>query len=323
MKKITVPLMAALTIFISSQAQAGWFSNLFSSNKNSANTKHPIVLVPGIFAFDSIASIDYWYQIPSALEAKGAEVHVAKINAFDSSAMRGESLIDQLEEIQAASGGNIEKFNIMGHSQGGMTARYVMNVRPDLVASITTMATPHTGSPLADLVTGIAPEESLQGVLFEVFANAVGNLVNLLSDNKKDQSDIYAMLGEFNEVGAAQFNASYPLGLPSSECGTGPSNVSIEGENIKLYSWGGAGNITAGIDISDALFAITNFAFNGEENDGVTGVCANHFGTVLRDDYNMNHLDINNHVLGLVSLFETNPKTVFKNHAKRLKNAGM
>lgn len=318
MKKILVPLAAALSIAMSSQAHAGWFSDFFSYTK----TKHPIVLVPGIFAFDTIAGIDYWYQIPASLESKGAEVHVAKINAFDSSAMRGEALIAQLEEIQAASGGSIQKFNIMGHSQGGMTARYVMTVRPDLVASVTTMATPHTGSPLADLVTNTAPPESVQGVLFEVFANTVGDLVNLLSDNKKDQSDIYAMLSEFNEAGAAQFNTNFPLGLPASECGTGPSNVTINGENIKLYSWGGTGHLTGGLDISDALFAITNLAFDGA-NDGVTGVCANHFGTVIRDDYFMNHLDINNHILGLVSIFETNPKTVFNNHANRLKKAGM
>lgn len=318
MKKMLAPIVAVLSIAISSQAQAGWFSDFFSYTK----TKHPIVLVPGIFAFDTIAGIDYWYQIPASLEAKGADVHVAKINAFDSSAMRGETLIAQLEEIQAASGGSIQKFNLMGHSQGGMTARYVMNVRPDLVASVTTMATPHTGSPLADLVTDIAPPESIQGVLFEVFANAVGDLVNLLSDNQKDQSDIYAMLGEFNQAGAAQFNANFPLGLPASDCGTGPSNVTINGENIKLYSWGGTGHLTGGLDISDALFAITSLAFD-EANDGVTGVCANHFGSVLRDDYFMNHLDINNHVLGLVSIFETNPKTVFKNHANRLKKAGL
>ncbi|MFV1873869.1 MAG: esterase/lipase family protein [Oleiphilus sp.] len=318
MKKMLAPIVAVLSIAISSQAQAGWYSDFFSYTK----TKHPIVLVPGIFAFDTIAGIDYWYQIPASLEAKGADVHVAKINAFDSSAMRGETLIAQLEEIQAASGGSIQKFNLMGHSQGGMTARYVMNVRPDLVASVTTMATPHTGSPLADLVTDIAPPESIQGVLFEVFANAVGDLVNLLSDNQKDQSDIYAMLGEFNQAGAAQFNANFPLGLPASDCGTGPSNVTINGENIKLYSWGGTGHLTGGLDISDALFAITSLAFD-EANDGVTGVCANHFGSVLRDDYFMNHLDINNHVLGLVSIFETNPKTVFKNHANRLKKAGL
>ncbi|MFT5717951.1 MAG: triacylglycerol lipase [Oleiphilaceae bacterium] len=319
MRKLLLPLVAILSIAVTSQAHAGWFSNYFSYTK----TKHPIVLIPGIFAFDTIASIDYWYQIPSSLEARGAQVHVAKINAFDSSAMRGETLIAQLEEIQAASGGSIKKFNLMGHSQGGITARYVMNVRPDLVASVTTMATPHTGSPLADVVTDIAPQESVQGVLFEVFANTVGNLVNLLSDNKKDKSDIYAMLGEFNAAGASQFNATYPLGLPTSECGTGPSQVSIGDKNIKLYSWGGAGHITSGADISDALFAITGLAFGGAANDGVTGVCANHFGSILRDDYNMNHLDINNHVLGLVSLFETNPKTVFKNHANRLKKAGL
>jgi len=70
------------------------------------------------------------------------------------------------------------------------------------------------------------------------------------------------------------------------------------------------------------LFAITGLAFDGG-NDGVTGQCSSHFGEVIRDDYFMNHLDINNHVLGLVSILETNPKTLFKNHANRLKNAGL
>ncbi len=321
MKRQILTLISILMLSWASQSHAGWFSDLFDNNK--AKTKHPIMLVPGIFAFDTIAGVDYWYKIPSSLEDDGAKVHVAKINAFDSSAMRGETLIDQLDAIKASSNGSITKFNLMGHSQGGMTSRYVMNVRPDLVASVTTMATPHSGSPLADMVTDIAPPSSVQGVLFEVFANAVGDLVNLMSDNKKDDSDIYAMLGEFNAAGAAQFNATFPAGLPSSRCGEGASQVNIAGHNIKLYSWGGTGHLTGGVDISDPLFAITGLAFNGEGNDGVTGQCSSHFGRVLRDDYFMNHLDINNHVLGLVSLFETNPKTVFKNHAKRLKSAGL
>ncbi len=318
MKKILISLIALWAFTLASQSSAGLLSNYFSYTQ----TKHPIILVPGIFAFDSIAGIDYWYQIPAKLEKQGAQVHVAKINAFDNSAMRGETLIAQMEEIIAVSGGQVAKFNIMGHSQGGMTARYVLAARPDLVASVTTMATPHTGSPIADVVTDIAPPASIQGVLFEVFANAVGDLVNLMSDNKKDKSDIYAMLGEFNAQGAAQFNATYPIGMPATTCGAGSEQVTIDGQNIKLYSWGGTGHLTGGLDISDPLFAITSLIFD-EENDGVTGKCANHFGRVLRDDYFMNHLDINNHVLGLVSLFETNPKTVFKNHAHRLKTAGL
>lgn len=319
MKK-TLALTAALTCAAATQAQAGFFSDFFTYTK----TKHPIMLVPGIFAFDTIATIDYWYQIPEAIESRGGKAYVARINAFDSSVGRGEELIAQLEEIKAASGGKIQKFNLMGHSQGGMTARYVMETRPDLVASVTTMHTPHTGSPIADLVTDVAPPGTVQGTLFKVFANAVGDLVNLLSNNKKSDSDIYAMLGEFNAQGSAQYNATYPHGLPTSACGNGPSQVTINGKNIKLYSWSGTGHLTSGLDISDPLFAITGLAFDsGDQNDGVTGRCASHFGTVLRDNYFMNHIDVNNHVLGLTSLFETDPKTLFKNHANRLKNAGL
>ena len=177
------------------------FSHASQAATTEAQTKHPIVLVPGIFAFDSITAIDYWYKIPAALQSQGATVYVPKINAFDSSAKRGEALIAQLDNIRASSAGKISKFNLMGHSQGGITVRYVMNTRPDLVASVTTMNTPHKGSPLADLVTGVAPASSLQGVAFTAFANAVGDLVNLLSNNKKSPADVRAMLAEFNKPG--------------------------------------------------------------------------------------------------------------------------
>lgn len=319
MKIKKLAIISALMMLFASHANAWFFSDYYSY----AKTKHPIMLVPGIFAFDSISVVDYWYQIPASLKRRGAEVYVAKINAFENSVQRGEKLIAQLEQIKAASNGRIKKFNLMAHSQGGMTSRYVMNVRPDLVASVTTMATPHQGSPLADIVTGLAPQDTIQGVMFETFANTVGNLVNLMSNNKQDKSDIYNMLGEFNKQGAAQFNAMFPLGLPASYCGQGPEKVNIAGHNIRLFSWSGTGHLTGGVDISDPLFAVTGLAFAGKANDGVTGRCSSHFGKVIRDNYFMNHLDINNHVLGLVSLFETNPKTLYKNHANRLKNLGL
>lgn len=319
MKKYLL-LSIALCCLTLNQSHAGFLSNYFTYTK----TNHPIMLVPGIFAFDTIANVDYWYQIPNAIENQGGEVYVAKINAFESSVSRGEELISQLEEIKAASAGRIEKFNLMGHSQGGMTARYVMETRPDLVASVTTMHTPHKGTPIADLVTDTFPPTTVGGTLFSVFSNALGDLVNLLSDNKKSKADIYAMLGEFNQAGSAQYNATFSHGIPQSACGQGDSQVTINGENIKLYSWSGTGHLTNALDITDPLFAITGLAFGfGVANDGVTGRCSSHFGEVLRDDYFMNHLDINNHVLGLTSLFETNPKTLFKNHANRLKNAGL
>ncbi|HSX69839.1 lipase family alpha/beta hydrolase [Pseudomonas subflava] len=312
MKKLLVPALAALGLCASLPALAN----------TQSQTKNPIVLVPGIFAFDTIAGIDYWYQIPSALQSQGAKVHVPKINAFDSSAKRGESLIAQLEQIRAASGGSVKKFNLIGHSQGGLTARYVLNTRPDLVASVTTLNSPHKGSPMADIVTGVAPAGSLRGVAFDVFANAVGNLVNLLSNNRKSASDVRAMLAEFNKNGAAANNQRYPVGIPTSSCGEGPETVSLNGNSIRLYSMSGTAPLTNVLDISDPLFTVTSLAF-GEANDGVTGRCSSHFGKVLKDNYTMNHLDVTNQVLGLVSLFETNPKTLFQSQANRLKNLGL
>lgn len=312
MNKLLVSALAAASLCTAVSVSAG----------TQAQTKNPIVLVPGIFAFDTIAGIDYWYKIPSALQSEGATVHVPKINAFDSSAKRGEALIAQLEQIRAASGGSVKKFNLIGHSQGGITSRYVMNVRPDLVASVTTLHTPHKGSPLADVVTGIAPSGTLQGVAFDVFANAVGDLVNLLSNNRKSQSDIRAMLAEFNKTGAAANNASFPTGIPTTSCGEGPETASIGGNSVRMYSWSGTAPLTNVLDISDPLFTITSLAFS-ESNDGVTGRCSSHFGKVLKDNYTMNHLDPTNQVLGLVSLFETNPKTLYQNQANRLKNLGL
>ena len=303
-------------------AAACLFSAMNASAGTAAQTRYPIVLIPGVFAFDSIAGIDYWYRIPAALQAEGATVFVPKVNAFDSSSRRGEAVIAQLEAIKAASGGKLTRFNLMGHSQGGLTARYVMSVRPDLVASVTTMHSPHKGSPVADVVNGVAPAGTLVGVGLDVFANAVGNIVNLLSNNKKSAADIRAMLGEFTRDGAARYNAAFPAGVPKEACGQGDANVTINGNSIKLYSWGGTGRITTGVDLSDAMFFTTGLAVS-EPNDGLTGRCSNHFGLVLKDNYKMNHIDVNNHLFGMTSLFETRPLQLFINHANRLKTASL
>lgn len=311
----------ALLCTLTLPAQAGWFDWLWGSPDRGA-TRHPIVLIPGIFAFDTIAGIDYWYRVPQTLEDEGAQVFIPKINAFDSSARRGERLISQLDAIRATSNNTIQKFNLIGHSQGGITARYVMNVRPDLVASVTTLHTPHKASPMSDAMNGTAPQGTLIGVGFETLANAVGNLVNLLSDNTADRADINAVLAEFSEEGSASFNAMFPAGVPTSDCGEGPAKVNIFGHNIRLYSWSGTGHVTSGIDPSDALFAISGLAIPGAD-DGITPRCSSRFGKVIRDNYFMNHIDVNNHLLGLTSLFETSPLTLFRNHARRLKNAGL
>src|SRR5262249_3014989 len=109
----------------------------------------------------------------------------------------------------------------------------------------------------------------------------------------------------------------YPQGLPTTVCGDGPPVVN----GVRYYSWSGIAQVTTGIDISDALFALTSQVYH-EQNDGLVGRCSSHIGKVIRDNYFHNHLDEVNQFAGVVPLTESNPKSIFRAHANRLKNAG-
>ena len=170
-----------------------------------------------------------------AIERRGAVATLwmdrpAVFNAFN------EQLIAELDNIRAVDP-SIEKFNLVAHSQGGLTSRYVMNVRPDLVASVTTMGSPHQGAPIADVVNNVFPEGSLLGGAFELVTDAAGSLIDKLSGDGVSKGDTRALTYEFTTQGAASFNATYPAGLPTSDCGEGPSSVTINGNDINLYSW--------------------------------------------------------------------------------------
>ena len=63
--------------------------------------------------------------------------------------------------------------------------------------------------------------------------------------------------------------------------------------------------------------------FGFEANDGLVSRCSNHWGQVLRDDYAWNHIDEINHVFGLRGLFSSDPVSVYRAHANRLKGLGL
>ena len=85
----------------------------------------------------------------------------------------------------------------------------------------------------------------------------------------------------------------------------------------------GASQPTNVLDTSDPFMAALSLAFLFEPNDGLVSRCSARLGQAIRENYRMNHLDEVNQVLGLTHLFETNPPTVFRRHANRLKNRGL
>jgi triacylglycerol lipase len=279
-------------------------------------TRYPIVLCHGLSGFSSLFGVvDYFYEIDTALSAGGASVFVTHVPAFSTSEARGEELLSEVEDIVARTGA--AKVNLIGHSQGGLDVRYVAAVRPDLVASVTTVGTPHQGAQLADyLIAHLAPGGFTETVL-ALFADSLGEIIELLS-GYSDPQDALGALQTLSSQGAAAYNAKFPAGLPTTPCGSGPASAN----GIRFYSWGGDAHLTNLLDVSDPLLALTGVVYT-TANDGLVGTCSNHFGTVLRDDYDMNHLDEVNQVLGLTAIFSTSPVSVFRSHANRLKLAGL
>lgn len=279
-------------------------------------TKYPIVLCHGMAGFDSLFGVmDYFHGIEGALRSGGAEVYVTHVPAFSSTEQRGEALLEQVEEILAISGH--AKVNLIGHSHGGLDVRYVAGVRPEIVASVTSVGSPHFGAELADYLRDNMSEGGLSEGVLSLFANSLGTILGLLSGSTSPQDSV-AALESLTSAGADEFNAKYPAGLPGAWCGEGALKVN----GVRYYSWSGTGVLTNMLDIGDGALGLASLVYD-EKNDGLVGKCSSHLGDVIRDDYKMNHLDEVNQLFGLTALFTTSPITVFRSQANRLKNAGL
>jgi len=296
-KCLSVVLIAVLAVPVPSWA-AGY-----------TQTRYPIVLVHGLFGFDNIGPIDYWYGIPSALRSGGATVYTTSVSAANSTEVRGEQLLTQIKQIVAATGSG--KVNLIGHSHGGPTIRYAASIRPDLVASVSSVGGVNKGSVMADIILRVAPGAA--GV-----ADALGSLISFLSGSSTYPQDSMAAAKSLTTAGMADFNARHPQGVPTTACGEGAPVVN----GVHYFSWSGARTWTNALDVIDPMLLITGAAF-GQKNDGLVASCSSRLGRVIRDDYGMNHLDEINQSFGIVNLFETNPVTVFRQQANRLQSLGL
>jgi triacylglycerol lipase len=272
----------------------------------TAQTKYPIVLVHGLLGFDRLLGVDYWYQIPNAMRKAGATVLVAQVSAVNDNNVRGEQLLLQLKQWSAAKG--YKKFNLIGHSQGGPTARYTAGVAPELVASVTTVGSPHDIDPTA------APDLVMQQLASNPKAvTSLGKTIDWLSGNAKLPQDPAALKAWAMDT--ASFNRRFPAGMPTTPCGQGPELAS---NGIYYYSVAGNKAKTNALDPSDSILSE-----GAVPSDGLVTVCSAHWGMVLRDDYPWNHLDQVNQVLGLIGKGAPDPVAFYVQQANRLKLKGL
>jgi len=124
-------------------------------------TKYPILLVHGIFWRDW-QYFSYWGRIPRELTKNGAVLYYGNQHSAATMDICGSELKDQILTIIEAE--QCEKVNIIGHSKGGLDARYVISClgMDKYVASLTTIGTPHKGSILVDYFLKRLPDKLVQ-----------------------------------------------------------------------------------------------------------------------------------------------------------------
>src|SRR6185295_14036690 len=120
------------------------------------------------------------------------------------------------------------KVNLIGHSEGGLDARYVLAVRPDLIASLTTVATPHLGADLADFFADNIADGGFNSTVLAAFGNSLGTVIDLLT------------------------------GPAATRCGAPP----ITTAGIPLFSWAGSSKLTNLLDVSDPALGLASLFYS-------------------------------------------------------------
>ncbi|MFK3773685.1 esterase/lipase family protein [Pseudomonas sp. NPDC089406] len=290
-------------------------------------TRYPLVLVPGMFGFVRLVLYPYWFGIVPALRRGGARVFPVQVSPLHSSEVRGEQLLLIIEDICRRTGA--DKVNLIGHSQGALSARYAAAKRPDRVASVTSVAGPNHGSELADHLERTAPGDSPQGRMLKAILHGLAVLMGWLETGWRRERlpvDVHASHQSLTTWGVDKFNQAYPQGLPEVWGGEGPGEVN----GVRYYSWSGTlqpGLTDQGRNRFDGsnrfcrLFA-RSFVREKGQCDGMVGRFSSHLGQVIGDDYPLDHMDIVNQSLGAVGK-GAEPVRLFTEHAVRLRAAGL
>jgi triacylglycerol lipase len=127
-------------------------------NDQICKTKYPLLMVHGVFFRDfKQGFLNYWGRVPEELRENGATVYYGNQQSAASVAECGAELAERIKAIVAETG--CEKVNIIAHSKGGLDSRYAVSKCgvADMVASITTINTPHRGCEFADYLLNMIP----------------------------------------------------------------------------------------------------------------------------------------------------------------------
>lgn len=175
--------------------------NKIELNKKRASekiceTRYPILFVHGVF-FRDFEHLNYWGRIPEEIIKNGGRVYYGNHQSAASVKDGGEELAARIRGVVAESG--CPKVNIIAHSKGGLDCRWaIANCGVgDMVASLTTINTPHRGCIFAEYLLTKLPQKMQQTVAagYNAAAAKLGDpnpdFLAAVSDLRADKCKLY------------------------------------------------------------------------------------------------------------------------------------
>ncbi len=254
----------------------------YLGTKPQTSTRYPIVMLHGFLGWDQVFFLDYFYHIRKVLEDDGFTIYTPQVNPVASIETRGKELAPLIDKILEESGA--EKINIIAHSMGGLDARYLIaHGYADKIASLTTVGTPHHGTPVPDLIFGVLGTKNPLYKAFEfISAGLLGH-----GQIKPSELNLHDSLWNLSKRYMEEyFNVYY-----------------IDSPNIYYQSYAGITSVT-GIktgDIIDPVLApfIPAFKF-GQRSDGLVVIDSAKWGR-FRGLVSADHVNLIGQLFGKTS----------------------
>jgi triacylglycerol lipase len=187
--------------------------------KRPPKLEHPIVLAHGFMGFDELkvgeSRFEYFRGVPRRLRDLGAEVHVVRVSPIAGLERRGVELARAVRALDA------KRVNIVAHSMGGLDARYAIAQLGlwENVVSLTTIGTPHRGTPLANMGAFFLEKLALAKIL-EWMRWDAGALFDLTTErmddfNEKTRDHPDVAYGSYVATAGERLTDMHPLLIPA------------------------------------------------------------------------------------------------------------
>ncbi|MEX2601403.1 MAG: hypothetical protein WD355_07130 [Balneolaceae bacterium] len=248
---------------------------------------HPVLLCHGYGAIASVVNPSPLYEVCLILRKHGVLAFAPNIVPYATIEIRAEQWAERIHTLVETY--SFEKLHIIAHSMGGLDLRYALNhadIAP-YTASLTSVATPHRGTILAEFVLntpGLVKEKLGE------FANWFGN--NLFPKSKSDSVGAIHQLTR--EYVREQFN---------------PANPDVAG--IPYYSYSAASGKGTGQPVNTIYRYQNNLIFEEEgPNDSFVSVesakWGEHLGTAPISHIEQMHINVSKERKKLVENFWVN-----------------